>query len=84
MRLILNDGTILEGGSAGDAGQNLWLIVPGITMREAAEIAFDENKTEKVVHEYGNEQNVYEGFTRCTKLMDDGDKITICMARGAG
>ena len=82
MRLILNDGTVIENGGAGDAGKTLWLYLPGFTMREAAETAFDAGKTARIEHEYGDRKDVYEGFTRCTALMDEDTRISIGLVRG--
>ena len=82
MRLIMNNGSVYENGSAGASGNTLWLTIPGITMQDAAQIAFDENKTKKIVHQYGNEESVYTGFTRCTRLMDEDIQISICLVKG--
>ena len=82
MRLIMNDGTAYENAGAGNAGNTLWLTIPGITMQDAAEIAFDEGKTRRITHQYGPEQDVYEGYTRCTRLMDETENISICLVKG--
>ena len=81
MKLILNDGTEIENGNAGNAGIALWISLPGFTMQEASEIAFDNGKTARITHEYGPEQDVYEGFTRCTRLMDENEYISVCLER---
>ena len=82
MRLILNDGTVIENGGAGDAGRTLWLYLPGFTMQEAAETAFDAGKMARIEHEYGDRTDVYEGYTRCTAIMDEDTKISIGMVKG--
>ena len=84
MRLIMNDDTVLEDAGAGQSKNILWLLVPYITMQDAARIAFDEDKTEKIECQYGEMSDVYEGFTRCTHLIDDGEKITIGLTREVG
>ena len=81
MKLILNDGTEIEDGSAGSVRNSLWLTMPGKTMQEAAEIAFDAEKTAQITHEYGPMQDVYEGFTFCTRLMDENGYISVCLER---
>lgn len=77
MRLILNDGTVIENGGAGDAGRTLWLYVPGATMQAGWDIASDTGKTARIVHEYGDQKDVYEGYTRCTALMDEDTQVAI-------
>ena len=81
MRLILNDGTVIENGGAGDAGRTLWLTLPGYTMQKAAETAFNAGKTARIEHEYGNVKDVYEGYTRCTAIMDEDTRISIGMVK---
>ena len=83
MRLILKDGTTINDGGAGHAGRTLWLYIPQMTMQDAAALAFDPGKTDTIVHEYGDKQDTYDGFTRCTQLLagEDGT-ITIGMEKG--
>ena len=81
MRLILNDGTVIENGGAGDAGRTLWLYIPGATMQAGWDIASDTGKTARIEHEYGNVKDVYEGYTRCTAIMDEDTRISIGMVK---
>ena len=82
-RLILNDGTVIEDGRCGYASGNLWCWVSGYTMPEAAGIFFDAGKTAKIVYEYGEMSNEYDGFTNCTNLfIDDDGKVSACLKRG--
>ena len=82
-RLILNDGTTIENGSAGYSDGFLWLWFAGFTMQQAATMFFDAAKTERIVFQYGEMQDEYTGFTTCRTLMVDTDgKISVCMVKG--
>ena len=81
-RLILNDETVIEGGQAGYFSGFLWLWLPGLTMQNAATIAFDADKTERITFQYGEMQDEYEGFTRCIRLMEEEYEIAVCLTKG--
>lgn len=83
-RLILNDETVIEGGQAGYSGGFLWLWLPGLTIHDAAMIAFNAGKTAKIIFQYGEMQDEYEGFTHCTRLIEEEDQIAVCMTREVG
>jgi hypothetical protein len=82
-RLILNDGTTLENAEAGYANGVLWCYVPGITTQQAAALFFDPAKTQKIIFQYGEMQNVYEGFTVVTAMLQDEDQVSIGLRKGA-
>ena len=82
VRLILNDGTVIEEGRAGLADGFLWLRLPEFTMQEAAEIAFDPQKTARIEFQYGGMEDVFEGYTVCTNIMVDDGRISVCMVKG--
>ena len=82
VRLILNDETVVENGRAGYASGSLWLRLPGLTMQDAAMIAFDHNKTERIVFQYGEMEDVYEAYTNCTGILAEEGQISVCMVRG--
>ena len=83
MKITLNDGTILD-GSVGYAEGFLWCYLTGYTMAEAATMFLDPQKTEKIVFTYGADEDTYEWFTNCTRLMIDVDgKVSVCLTRGA-
>lgn len=82
-RLILKDGTIIEGGNAGYSNGTLWLWLPGMTMAEAAVILFNPSKTSVVWFQYGDEEEEYKGYTTCTAIMAEEGQISACMKKGA-
>lgn len=82
-RLVLNDGTVIEDGEAGYADGFLWCWIRGYSMQEAAAVFFDAGKTERIVFQYGDMEDTYEGYTNCTRLMAGTDgKISVCLTRG--
>lgn len=83
-RLILMDGTTIEGGRCGYADGHLWLWVTGYTMAQAAVTFLDPDKTGRIVYEYGEMSETYEDFTTCTTIMIDSDGlVSVCLIRGA-
>lgn len=83
-KLILNDGTILEGSEAGYADGFLWLYITGMSLQDAAIMAFNPEKTRKITFQYENMQEIYEGFTVCTNLHIDQDGlVSVCLKKGA-
>ena len=81
-KLILNDGTVIEGGEAGYSQGFLWLFLPGYTMQQAAAIAFDKNKTAVIVFEYGEMEDRYEGYTNCTSISENDGQANVCLEKG--
>ena len=82
-RLILKDGTTIEGGEAGQTPVNLWLWFSGYTLQEAAAMFFDTEKTEEITFQYGEMQSIYRGYTNCTQLDIGTDgTVSVCMKRG--
>ena len=83
-RLILKNGKTIEGGRAGYAEGFLWLYFTGYTMQSAAEMFFNTSRTDRIVFQYGEMEDVYEHFTVCRSLQIDADGlISVCMEKGA-
>lgn len=81
MRLILNDGTEIENGRAGYAEGFLWLRLPDFTMAEAAMLVLNTEKTARIIFQYGEMQDEYEGFTNCIRIIAEESEISVCMVR---
>ena len=82
MRLILKDGTVIEGASAGYTTGTLWCYMKGLTLMEAAAIFFDPKKTARIIVVYGEMEDVYVGYTRCTNLKIDMDgEVAVCLMK---
>ena len=82
-RLLLNDGTVIEDGQAGYSEGFLWLFLTGYTIAQAAILFCDPSKTERIVFQYGEMEDEYEGYTNCTRLLADADgRVSVCLIRG--
>ena len=83
-RLILADKTTIENGAAGYAEGFLWCYLTGVSMAEAGALFFNPAKTSRIVFEYGEMSDTYEGMTECRLIrMDTDGQISICMAKGS-
>lgn len=83
-RLILNDSTIIPDGQCGYAQGFLWCWFTGYTLQQAATMFLDPSLTSKIVFQYGDMQDEFDGFTTCTSLSIDADgKISVCLTKGA-
>lgn len=84
MRLMLGDGTIVEGGSAGLASGELFLWFPGYTMQQAAEKAFAPAIMCRVLWAAGEDEEIYTGYTECYGLRRDDNEnaIIVTMRKG--
>lgn len=80
-RLILADGTEIENARAGYSERSLWIWLPGFTMKEAADMAFDPLKTDRILFQYGEMEDEYEHFTDCTTLTRQENEIAVCLKR---
>lgn len=82
-RLILNDGTVIEDGNAGYTQGLLWCHFTGYTLPQAAMLFFDPTKTARIAFQYGEMEDVHEGFTNCTSINIDIDgRVSVCMTKG--
>lgn len=83
LRLILNDGTVIENGEAGLSSNFLWLWIPisFATMPEVVSIVFDKLKMSKIVFQFGEMENVFVGYTACISISMDTDNISVCMVK---
>ena len=82
-RLILNDDTTIEDGQAGYSEGFLWCFFSG-NMQQAASLFFDQTKTGKIIFQFGEMEDVYEGFTNCTSInMDVDGNVSVCLKKGA-
>ena len=82
-RIVFNDGTTVENGIAGYSEGCLWLTLPGYSMQQAAAVAFDSGKTDHIVFQYGDMQDVYDNYTECVNIHSDYDGlVSVCLKRG--
>ena len=81
-RIVLNDGSAYENGRAGYSGGLLWLWFPGLEFWEVCDIARDADKMRRVVFQYGDMEETYEGFTTCTGVLQDATEVSLRMTKG--
>ena len=82
-RLIFNDETVIEDGTAGYSEGFLWCWITGFSMQQAAQVFFDPEKTEKIIFEYGGLSDTYTGFTNCINISINVDGlVSVCMTKG--
>ena len=63
-KIVLNDGTILEGSQCGYSDQKLWCFLKDINFAQAFAMFYtNPAKTMKIEFLYGVNRDVYTGFT---------------------
>ena len=67
-KLILNDGTVIEDGTCGQADGVLWCYLPDGDIRQAFALFSDPEKTARIRFIYGEMEDVYEGYTDLTAI----------------
>ena len=79
-QIVLNDGTVIPNGEAGYSEGFLWCWFAGYTIQQAASLFFDANKTSRIVFQYGDMSDTYEGFTVCVNLGVNADgQVSVCL-----
>ena len=80
-RLTLNDGTVLDGGSAIFSG-DLFLYIPAQTMARMFTLLNDPTRTRKIVYTQNNGDGIeFSGYTKLIALRDDGNEISAVMRK---
>lgn len=83
-RLILKSGITIEDGTAGYAEGNLWCRFTGMTLPVAASMFFDPANTSVIRYQYGEMEDLYEGFTSCVHIsIDTEGRVSVCLKKGA-
>ena len=84
--LILNPGPNqieLMDSEAGFADGVLWLYIKGQAMAQTFALLSDPANTAVIVFMYGDMEDRYEGMTRLTAILDDGDRVRAALKKGA-
>ena len=85
-RLILNPGPNqieLPGSEAGYAEGVLWMYLRGLTLAQAFVVLSDPANTAVIRYEYGEMEDVFEGFTRLTALMEREGEVSAALTKEA-
>lgn len=82
-RLILANGTTIEDGEAGFSQGFLWLWFTGMTLAAAFALFNNPSTTAIIKFQYGDMEDVYDGFTSCRGVNIDADGVlSVCMVKG--
>lgn len=84
MRLILNDGTEIDGGQAWLVTGNLRCFFQGLTVSEAAALFFDPAKTETIVYDNGETQETFTGYVGTSIVTDAEGWVHVGLEKGGG
>lgn len=80
--LILNPGPNqieLPGSEAGYAEGVLWLYLRRLTLAQAFALLSDPTNTAVIRYEYGEMEDVFEGFTHLTTLMEREGEVSAAL-----
>jgi len=81
-KLILADGTRINGGEAGFTGEELWIYLPGWTVTKAAQVFGSQSKTKEIRVQYNEAEDLYLGYTECKNIMAQSKRIAVCLVKG--
>lgn len=80
--LKLANNRILEDCQAGATESSLWLYLKGMTMADAAALAFDKEALKRIEFHYGLLHTTHEDYDTVTAIMDRGSVIEVCLTGG--
>ena len=79
--IVLNDGTTINDGEAGVAGNTLALFFDGYTFLQAAQMMCDPEKTRRIWFRNGENAEVYEGYTNCITISMPDGQISVLLEK---
>ena len=82
--LILNDGTRLVVSYCGANAGYLWIDVYEKSFYECAYLFSNQKLTSRMVYEFGEMHQEYEGYTELTVVMAEDDYVKVALKRGGG
>lgn len=83
-RIRMNDGAIYEEGEIGYADGVIWCFLKNIDLISAFQNFSNPEKTQKLVFEYGEMSDVYEGFMSIGAVIQKEQGVNIMLRREAG
>lgn len=81
-QIVMNDGTIYEDATIGYNGGVIWCNVPNKTIADVIPDFTDHQKTEKLIFQYGEDEDVYEGYTTLGAILQQENMAQIQLKRG--
>ena len=80
--LKLANDQILENCQAGATESSLWLFLKGMSIEEAAKIAFNSEALERIEFHFGSLHNTFEGYSGVKAIIDRGSQIEVSLSGG--
>lgn len=70
-KIIFGDGSEIVGGECGFYSDTLWCYNAGTDVFDVVSLFSEKNKTKKITFIYGDQKNIYEGFTEIIAAIKD-------------
>lgn len=80
-RIIFADGTVYEDAIIGYSNSVIWCYIVGKTLQEAFFDFMNAQKTAVLRFQYGEMEDVYEGYTHLGAILEDDMQIKIRMEK---
>ena len=80
-RVVMADGTELIDATIGYANRHIWCYLQNITLPVAYDLFSDPQKIGTLVFDYGDMQDVYEGFTELHTIQRSENGVDIRLDR---
>ena len=81
-QIVMNDGTIYEDATIGYNNGVIWCNIPNKTITDVIPDFIDHQKTEKLIFQYGEDEDVYEGYTVLGAVLQQENMAQIQLKRG--
>lgn len=78
-RVVMADGTELLDAEIGYTDKHIWCFLKHITFFEAYDLFSNPLKTQTLIFDYGDMQDVYEGFTELDTIKKTEDGVNVRM-----
>lgn len=76
-KIILGDGTVLEGSYCGYYNKDLWCYIYGKTIMECTEMFSDPNKTGVITSYFFVKGYIYKGFTELLLVQKSENTVDV-------
>lgn len=78
-KVVMADGTELLDAEIGYTDQHIWCFLKNVTFPEAYDLFSDPLKTQVLIFDYGDMQDVHEGFTELHTIKKTEDGVNVRM-----
>ena len=80
-RIIFANNVRLEGAEAAFDGRTVWLFMYGKPMKDTLPLVSNPKVTNKITFQFGEMEQVYEGFTHLKALTEDETGSQACLIK---